>query len=118
MRVVRFDEAEKYQPEENWNRTSLAGSGSFSFEWFDKPPGHSSPMHQHENEQVTVVLEGEFTVYTEEENFRIEKFDSVYFPANEPHRIENSGETKSIGLDVFAPARSFDFWLNRSQDNA
>lgn len=116
MEVVRFEEAEKYQPEEDWNRTSLAGSENFSFEWFDKPPGHSSPMHRHENEQVTVVLEGEFTVYTEEEEFKLEKFDSVHFPANEPHRIENSGEGRSVGLDIFAPARSFDFWLNRTED--
>lgn len=113
MKMVKFEEAEKYQPEEDWNRAFLAGSDSFSFEWFNKPPGHSSPLHQHENEQVTVVLKGEFTVYTNDEEYRLKKYDSVHFPANEPHRIENTGEERSIGLDVFAPARSFDFWLNR-----
>ena len=113
MKVVRFEEAKKYQPEEDWNRRSLAGSDEFSFEWFDKPPGHSSPLHKHKNEQVTVVLKGEFTVYTENQEYRLKKYDSVHFPANEPHRIENTGDERAVGLDVFAPARSFDFWLDR-----
>ncbi|MFB6215144.1 MAG: cupin domain-containing protein, partial [Candidatus Bipolaricaulia bacterium] len=76
----------------------------------DKPPRHSSLMPQHENEQVTVVPEGEFTVHTEEEKFGLGKFDSVHFSATEPHRIENSGQERAVGPDVFAPARSFDFW--------
>ncbi len=113
MKPVEFDEAETYEPEEGWRRVSLAGSDQFSFEWFEKPPGHSSPMHDHENEQVCVCLSGELTVATEDDEIRLGEFDSVLLESNESHRVENTGEEMAIGLDVFAPGRSFDFWTDR-----
>ncbi|MDL5363072.1 cupin domain-containing protein [Halalkalicoccus sp. NIPERK01] len=110
MRHVEFDDAERYEPEEGWGRRALAGSEGFSFEWFEKPPGHSSPMHDHENEQVCLCLEGELTVHTEEETVTLGEYDSVWLDAWESHRVENTGEERAVGLDVFAPGRSFDFW--------
>jgi hypothetical protein len=52
MQPVPFDGAETYEPEAGWRRVATAGSDRFSFEWFGKPPGHASPMHRHEHEQV------------------------------------------------------------------
>ncbi|MFB6170152.1 MAG: cupin domain-containing protein [Haloarculaceae archaeon] len=113
MKPVRFDEAETYEPEEGWQRVALAGSDQFSFEWFEKPPGHSSPMHSHENEQVCVCLSGELTVHTDEGTVTLERFDSVLFESEEAHRVENTTDETAVGLDVFAPGRSFDFWTDR-----
>jgi len=113
MQPVAFDEAETYEPDEGWRRVSMAGSGRFSFEWFEKPPGHSSPMHDHENEQVCLVLQGELTVYTEDDEVTLGRYDSVYLSPWESHRVENTGEERAVGLDVFAPGRSFDFWTDR-----
>jgi quercetin dioxygenase-like cupin family protein len=115
MEVVNFDDAETYQPEEGWRRVSLAGSDNFTFEWFEKPPGHSSPMHDHENEQVCVVLEGELTVHTESNSVVLRRFDSVWLESDEPHRIENTGEETAVAIDVFAPGRGFDFWTDREE---
>lgn len=113
MRPVEFDETETYEPEDGWRRVSLAGSDQFSFEWFEKPPGHASPMHSHENEQVCVVLEGELTVITQNDETTADTYDSVFLESNEEHKVVNTGEGTAIGLDVFAPGRSFDFWLER-----
>ena len=113
MEPVRFEDAETYEPEEGWRRVSMAGSDAFSFEWFEKPPGHSSPMHDHENEQVCLCLEGELTVHTEEETVTLAENDSVWLDAWEAHRVENNGDERAVGLDVFAPGRSFDFWTDR-----
>lgn len=113
MKSVRFDSAESYEPDKGWRRVSLAGSEQFAFEWFEKPPGHSSPMHDHENEQVCLVLDGEMTIYTEDDKITLEKFDSVWLDAWEPHRVENTSDERAVGLDVFAPGRSFDFWTDR-----
>jgi quercetin dioxygenase-like cupin family protein len=113
MKPVTFDDAETYEPEEGWRRVALAGSDQFSFEWFEKPPGHSSPMHDHENEQVCVCLSGELTVATADDEVQLGTFDSVFLESNESHRVENTGEETAIGLDVFAPGRSFDFWTDR-----
>ena len=115
MKSVDFDEAETYEPDEGWRRVSLAGSDQFSFEWFEKPPGHSSPMHDHENEQVCLCLEGELTVTTEDDEVTLHEYDSVLFESDETHRVENTGNETAIGLDVFAPGRSFDFWTDREE---
>ncbi|WP_423751620.1 cupin domain-containing protein [Salinirarus marinus] len=113
MEPVEFDEAQTYEPDEGWKRVSLAGSDAMTFEWFTKPPGHSSPMHDHENEQVCLCLEGELTVRTEDDEVTLEQYDSVWLEPWESHAVENEGEETAIGLDVFSPGRSFDFWLDR-----
>ncbi len=113
MKHVDFDTAESYEPEEGWARRALAGSEQFTFEWFEKPPEHSSPMHDHENEQVCLCLEGELTVVTEDESVTLSEYDSVKLDSWEAHRVENTGDERAVGLDVFAPGRSFDFWTDR-----
>ena len=85
MKLVPFDDAETYEPEDGWRRISMAGSNRFSFEWFEKPPRHSSPMHDHENEQVCLCLDGELTVATEDDEVTLYPNDSVLLESNEPH---------------------------------
>lgn len=116
MKHVPFNEAETYQPEAGWRRVSLAGSESFSFEWFEKPPGHASPMHDHANEQVCLCLDGTLVVETEDRLVTLGAYDSVWLDAWEAHKVLNPGEDIAIGLDVFSPGRSFDFWTDRSAD--
>ena len=116
MRPVKYDDADRYEPEEGWGRVSLAGSDQLSFEWFQKPSGHTSPMHDHENEQVCVALAGELTVYTEDNEVTLSQYDSVWLDAWESHKVANEGDEMAIGLDVFAPGRSFDFWLDRNDE--
>lgn len=113
MKLVRFEQAEQYEPEEGWKRVSLAGNEHFSFEWFQKPPGHASPRHDHDNDQVCIVFEGKLTVYTENDEVTLGEYDSVLLEGGESHTVENTGEAVATGLDVFAPGRSFDFWLQR-----
>jgi len=114
VKPVSFDEAETYEPETGWRRVALAGSDQFSFEWFEKPPGHSSPMHEHDNEQVCVCLTGELAVVTDDDETTLGRFDSVFLESGERHRVENTGEETAVGIDVFAPGRSFDFWTDRA----
>jgi quercetin dioxygenase-like cupin family protein len=115
MEVVQFDDGCTYEPDKGWQRVSLAGSEQFTFEWFEKPSGHSSPMHDHENEQVCIVLEGELTVQTETESVTLGSYDSVHLDAWEEHRVANTSDERAVGLDVFAPGRSFDFWMEREE---
>lgn len=113
MQIVRFKDADSCEPEPGWYRVSLAERDSVSIEYFEKPPGHSSPMHKHENKQVTIVIKGEMKIYTEDKEVVLGEMDSVFFPEDEPHRIENPGKGKAIGIDIFVPGRSFDFWIKR-----
>ena len=113
MKVVRAAQAASYEPEKNWKRLSLCNQTDISIEHFVKPPGHSSPRHDHPNAQVLVVLEGEIVVATDSDKQRLGVGDAVYIPGNEPHVVSNPLDRESIGLDIFVPGRSFDFWLRR-----
>jgi quercetin dioxygenase-like cupin family protein len=114
MNVVKLNEGRTYQPEPGWKRVALAGSENLSIEYVEKPAGHKSPMHKHSNEQVCLVIEGIMKVINEKgEEAILHEGDSVWFAPNEPHLVENPGNTLAKGLDIFFPGRSFDFWLNR-----
>lgn len=73
-------------------------------------------MHDHENEQVCICLEGELTLYNEDdESTTLKQFDSVWLDSWETHRVANEGDKLAVGLDVFAPRRSFDFWTDQKE---
>jgi quercetin dioxygenase-like cupin family protein len=114
MKVIHFNEAESYEPEKDWKRASLCNEKDISVEHFLKPPNHASPSHQHPNAQVLIVLKGKMSVINEKgENYVLEKGDAIYIPESEIHIVKNVLDEPSIGIDIFVPGRSFDFWLKR-----
>lgn len=116
MRVTRWDDAATYEPEKDWKRVSLCAEDDISIEHFVKPPGHSSPRHSHPSAQVLVVLEGRLRVAAGgHEDQELGVGDAVYIPGGEEHVITNPLDRPSIGLDIFVPGRSFDFWLQRKK---
>lgn len=116
MKVIRFNSAESYEPEKDWRRVSLCGEADISIEHFTKPPHHASPLHEHPNAQVLVVLKGQLTIITDDSGGEtLDVGDAVYIPGNEPHVVKNPLDTPSMGLDIFVPGRSFDFWLKKRQ---
>ena len=116
MRIVRFGQAQRCEPEAGWRRASLCNQEPISVEYFEKPAGHASPVHQHPNAQLLIVLEGRLVITTMEgEEHVLDEHDAAFIPADEPHAVTNPLEKPSAGLDIFVPGRSFDFWLKRKQ---
>jgi quercetin dioxygenase-like cupin family protein len=114
MNVIHFSEAETYEPEKHWKRVSLCGERDISVEHFVKPPGHSSPRHEHSNAQVLIVLEGRLAIHTDDGAVEeLAEGDTAYIPGGEAHVVSNPLDRPSIGIDIFVPGRSFDFWLKR-----
>lgn len=113
MNVVHFDKAENYEPEKDWKRVSLCNQTDISIEHFVKPPGHASPRHEHPNAQVLIVLKGKLVITTDDDEQELSENDAVYIPGDEPHIVANPLDVTSVGIDIFVPGRSFDFWLNR-----
>lgn len=114
MRVIRFNNAERYEPEKDWKRISLCNEKDISIEHFVKPPNHASPSHEHPSTQVLIVLKGKLSVITEKDGEEVlEEGDAVYIPRNETHIVKNVLDEPSIGIDIFVPGRSFDFWRKR-----
>jgi quercetin dioxygenase-like cupin family protein len=102
MKIITKSRGEAYQPEPDWKRVSLAGSSNVSVEYFEKPAGHTSPLHTHPSEQVTILLQWHMKVVNgAREEAILGMGDSAYFEANEPHRIENPTEILAIGVDIF-----------------
>ncbi len=114
MKVIHHDRAQRIEPQPGWSRASLCSEDGVSVEYFTKPPGHASPMHSHANAQVCIVIRGAMVVRlqdgTEE---RMEPGSACYFPPDEPHQVVNPLDEVSVGIEVFVPGRSFDFWLER-----
>ena len=115
MDVIRFDTAESYEPEKDWRRVSLCSQEDISIEHFIKPPGHASPKHAHPNSQVLIVLKGKLTITTDHDEQTRSEHDEVYIPGDEPHIVTNPLDVPSVGVDIFVPGRSFDFWLKRGK---
>ena len=112
MKVIHFQDAESYEPEKDWKRVSLCAEDDISITHIVKPPGHASPRHEHPNAQVLIVLQGKLVIYTDgDEGHELGEGDAAYIPGNEPHVVRNPLKQASIGLDIFVPGRSFDFWL-------
>ena len=113
IKVTRKDEAESYEPEKNWKRISLCNEENISIEHFSKPPNHESPNHSHPNAQVLIVLKGALIIRTEDDEQTLTEGDSVYIPGDEKHIVKNPLSEPSVGIDIFVPGRSFDFWLKQ-----
>ncbi|MEM4780880.1 MAG: cupin domain-containing protein [Halalkalicoccus sp.] len=115
MEYVRFADATEERPEAGWRRAGLMSTGAVSVDWFEKPPGHVSERHSHRNEQVFVVLEGEFVLHTDEGSVTLGRYDAARVDSDEPHWSENPGPEPTVGINVFAPGREFPYWSDRSR---
>ena len=113
MDVIRFKDAETYEPQANWIRKSLCNNSIISIEHFVKPPNHSSPKHDHPNSQILFVLKGQIIIQTDTEEVILNENDTVFIPGEESHVVINPNDDIAIGLDLFVPGRSFDYWKNK-----
>lgn len=115
MNVIHFSNAESYEPEKNWKRTSICNEEDISIEHFIKPPKHESPSHKHPSAQILMVLKGKLSIIDEKNKEEIlNEGDTVYIPKNEVHIVRNILDVPSIGIDIFIPGRDFNFWLQQS----
>ena len=82
----------------------LLGSGLMvSFARYE--PGAEAPLHAHEEEQVFVVVDGEFDVTLGEETRRLRVGEAAVIPAWVPHRVRASDAGPATQIDVFCPPR-------------
>jgi len=70
------------------------------------------PVHQHESEQLTYILEGALKFELEGREIVVRKGEVLLIPSNVPHRAVALEDT--IDLDIFSPIR-FD-WLTGQDD--
>jgi quercetin dioxygenase-like cupin family protein len=71
------------------------------------------PRHQHENEQLTYIIEGALKFFLGEngkETLTIRAGEVLHIPSNVPHEAHAIEDT--LDVDVFSPPRQD--WLNKT----
>ena len=86
------------------DRCGFGGEGVIAvFNWVK--PGYVPRPHQHEFEQLVLILEGECNYRVGDEVFACERGSMVRIPPHTMHCIEVTGNRAVLNLDVFAPVR-------------
>jgi quercetin dioxygenase-like cupin family protein len=62
------------------------------------------PLHSHENEQITYILEGALKFSLEGKDIVVRAGEILVIPSNVPHSAEALEDT--VDLDVFCPPRA------------
>jgi quercetin dioxygenase-like cupin family protein len=62
------------------------------------------PLHSHENEQITYILEGALKFFVEGKEVIVSAGEILVIPAHVPHSAEALEDT--VDLDVFCPPRA------------
>jgi quercetin dioxygenase-like cupin family protein len=66
------------------------------------------PLHSHENEQITYILQGALKFIIENKEYVVCAGEVLVIPSNTPHSAEALEDT--IDLDIFCPPRAD--WIN------
>ena len=77
--------------------------------------GSIVPMHSHENEQITYILEGALRFWIDDESsesFVLRAGEVMVIPSHVPHKAEAVEDT--LDVDVFCPPRQD--WLDKTDD--
>jgi quercetin dioxygenase-like cupin family protein len=70
--------------------------------------GCAVPLHSHENEQITYILQGALKFIIENKEYVVRAGEVLVIPSNTPHSAEALEDT--IDLDIFCPPRAD--WIN------
>ena len=66
--------------------------------------GAAVPLHSHENEQITYILEGALKFKLPDREVTVRAGEILVIPSNVPHSAEALEDT--VDLDVFCPPRA------------
>ena len=67
-------------------------------------PHTEAPVHWHEEEQISIVIDGEFEFEVNGEKRLMKRGDAVVIPPNVPHGARTF-DSKCLEMDVFHPPR-------------
>ena len=98
------------EPAEGVRIAYMTSGDRVSAQHFEIEPGAVVPEHDHHHEQLGFVYEGELRFFFDGTELDVAAGEGFFIPGGEPHAAENVGDTVVRGIDVFAPARSADYW--------
>jgi quercetin dioxygenase-like cupin family protein len=107
----RWDEIELEKVTEMISRKIVSGQREMLAQVYLKK-GAIVPMHSHESEQMTYILQGALHFQVGDQDVTVREGEVLHIPSNVPHQAEALDDT--FELDVFSPIR--EDWLNKTDD--
>jgi quercetin dioxygenase-like cupin family protein len=102
VRVHRWDEIALEKITEMISQKIIAGERQMLAQIYLKR-GALVPMHAHESEQMTYILQGALKVLVGGEEVMVREGEVLHIPSGTPHQAEALEDT--FELDVFSPVR-------------
>jgi len=103
VRLYRWDEIALDKVTEMVSRKIIAGERQMIAQGYLKR-GALVPLHSHDSEQMTYVLQGALLFVVAGEEISVREGEVLHLPAGVPHQAEALEDT--FELDVFSPVRS------------
>ena len=107
FRLYRWDEIALEKVTEMVSRKFVTGDRQTLAQVYLKR-GAVVPMHTHESEQMTYVLQGTLKLLVAGEEVTLREGEVLHMPSGLPHQVEALDDT--FVLDVFSPVRQD--WLD------
>jgi quercetin dioxygenase-like cupin family protein len=107
VRLHRWDEIALEKITEMISQKIVAGDREMLAQIYLKR-GALVPMHAHESEQMTYVLQGALKYHVGAEEIVVREGEVLHIPSRVPHQAEALEDT--LELDVFSPVRTD--WLS------
>jgi quercetin dioxygenase-like cupin family protein len=111
IRIHRWDEIALEKVTEMISRKIVSGEREMLAQIYLKR-GALVPMHAHESEQMTYILQGALRFLIEGEEITVREGEVLHIPSRTPHQAEALEDT--LELDVFSPIRSE--WLDSADE--
>src|SRR5882762_6863606 len=102
IRLHRWDEIALEKVTEMISRKIVSGEREMLAQIYLKR-GALVPMHAHESEQMTYILQGALRFLIDGEEITVREGEVVHIPSRVPHQAEALEDT--LELDVFSPIR-------------
>jgi quercetin dioxygenase-like cupin family protein len=109
----RWDDVENEQLGPKLTRRLIVGERIMLAQlWME--PGFVVPLHSHDNEQMTYIIEGalEFAMGDDEEHVIVHAGEVLFIPGGVPHSAVALERT--LDMDIFCPPRAD--WLDGTDD--
>ncbi len=110
-RVVRWDELALEKVTDMISRKIVTGEREMLAQIYLKK-GAVVPMHSHESEQMTYILQGALKFLIDGEEVTVREGEVLHIPSWVKHQAEALEDT--FELDVFSPIRQD--WLDKTDD--
>ena len=111
VRLHRWDEIALAKVTEMLSRKIVSGEREMLVQVYVKR-GCLVPMHAHDSEQMTYVLQGALKFLIQGEEITVREGEVLHIPPGVEHQAEALEDT--LEMDVFSPIRQD--WLNHTDD--